>query len=82
MATHYDRTQLLKTALEHTKLTIDDLASRLNLTPILVYHHLENEETAEETIRAIATELRIPEAYFRGKFYYDDRGQLVPSVPE
>ena len=76
----FDRTQLLKTALNHSTITIDELANRLGLTPILLYHNLESEEVGDETVKAVAVELRIPLPYFEGKYYYNERGQLVPSV--
>ena len=81
MDTQYDRTQLLKTALNHSTITIDELADRLGLTPILLYHNLESEEEGEATIKEIAAALNIPRSYFSGGFYYDERGHLVPNAP-
>ncbi|PSR54002.1 hypothetical protein AHMF7605_10960 [Adhaeribacter arboris] len=78
----YDRTQLLKTALEHSAITIDELANNLGLTPILLYHNLESEEHGAATVKAVAAALRVPMSYFEGAFYYDERGQLVPSQPK
>lgn len=79
MNNQYDRTQLLKTALKHTTITIDELASRLGLTPILLYHNLESEEDSEVTTKAVAAALKIPSSYFTGGFYYNEKGQLVPA---
>ncbi len=78
----FDRTQLLKTALNHSTVTIDELASRLDLTPILLYHNLESEEEGDATVKAVAAVLRIPVEYFVGGFYYNERGQLIPSEPK
>ncbi|QNF34302.1 hypothetical protein HUW51_16815 [Adhaeribacter swui] len=82
MNKEFDRTQLLKTALTHSAVTIDDLANRLGLTPILLYHNLESEEEGNATVKAIAASLNIPVSYFEGKYYYNERGQLEPSQPE
>ncbi|QMU27335.1 hypothetical protein [Adhaeribacter radiodurans] len=79
MNNDYNRTQLLKTALEHSTITIDELSERLHLTPILLYHNLESEEQGENTVRAVAATLGIPVSYFEGGFYYNERGQLVPN---
>ncbi len=76
----FDRTQLLKTALNHSTITIDELANRLGLTPILLYHNLESEAEGDKTVKAVAIVLGIPVPYFEGKYYYNERGQLVPSV--
>ena len=78
----FDRTQLLKTALNHSVITVDELANRLGVTPILLYHNLESEEEGDKTVQAVAAGLGIPVSYFEGKYYYNERGHLVPSLPK
>ncbi len=82
MNNDYDRTQLLKTALEHSTITIDELSGNLGLTPILLYHNLESEEQGEATAKAVASIIGVPVSYFEGAFYYNERGQLVPNQPK
>ena len=79
MKKDYDRTQLLKTALNHTTITIDELANRLGVTPILLYHNLESDEEGDTTVSNLASILGVPVGYFAGEFYYNERGQLVAS---